>query len=149
LTIGGFVVSDVPMMRRGIILLAVMLTTPSLAMAETMSFGDAAALLAKSCGAEITTNCRGVNFDANRLKECLSRNQDVLTPQCKSSYFGVFDAIQKRIAARVTVANACAREIVKLCGGSTKETSKAVPCVVAAKNAYKGCTNAITDAGYQ
>ena len=133
----------------GSILLLIALTAPQLAAAETTSFADSAALLARSCAAEITANCRGVNFNSDRLKECLSRNQDVLTPQCKSSYFGVFDAIQKRIAARVTVANACAREIVKLCGGSTKETSKAVPCVVAAKNAYKGCTNAITDAGYQ
>ena len=44
-----------------------------------------------------------------------------------------FDAIQKRIAARVTVANACTREIVKLCAGSTKETSKSVPCLVTAR----------------
>jgi len=149
LTIGGFVVSDVPHDAEGY--------HPACRCAHHAVAGGGGdnelwrcrGPAGQSCGTEITTNCRGVNFDANRLKECLSRNQDVLTPQCKSSYFGVFDAIQKRIAARVTVANACAREIVKLCGGSTKETSKAVPCVVAAKNAYKGCTNAITDAGYQ
>src|SRR4051794_5119251 len=137
------------MIRRGFVVLVVALTTPSLALAETTSFADAAALLARSCGTEITTNCRGVNLDSNRLKECLSRNQDVLTPQCKSNYLGVFDAIQKRVAARITVANACAREIIKLCGGSTKETSKAIPCVVAEKRAYKGCTQALVDAGYQ
>jgi hypothetical protein len=114
-----------------------------------MSFGDSAAQLAKNCGAVITANCRGVNLDSNRLKECLTRNQDVMTPECKSSYLSTFDAIQKRIAARVTVANACTREIVKLCNGSTKETSKAVPCVIAAKGVSRNCTQAITDAGYQ
>lgn len=137
------------MIRGGFFLFLVALTAPSLAVAETMSFGDSAAQLAKACGTVITANCRGVNLDSNRLKECLTRNQDVMTPECKSSYLSTFDAIQKRIAARVTVANACAREIVKLCNGSTKETSKAVPCVIAAKGVSRNCTQAINDAGYQ
>ncbi len=137
------------MVRGGVVLFVIALTAPSLAVAETMSFGDAAAQLAQNCGAEITANCRGVNLDTNRLKECLSRNQDVLTPQCKSTYFSTFDAIQKRIAARVTVANACTREIVKLCNGSTKETSKSVPCLVTAKGVSRSCTQAMSDAGYQ
>ncbi|MFB9269115.1 hypothetical protein ACFFWD_39415 [Bradyrhizobium erythrophlei] len=137
------------MVRGGVILFIVALTAPSLAVAETISFADAAAQLAKNCGAVITANCRGVNLDANRLKECLSRNQDVMTPDCKANYLLTFDAIQKRIAARVTVANACTREIVKLCGGSTKETSKSVPCLVAAKGVSRNCTQAMSDAGYQ
>ncbi|UGY16476.1 hypothetical protein HAP48_0002625 [Bradyrhizobium septentrionale] len=114
-----------------------------------MSFGDSAAQLAKACGADITANCRGVNLDATRLKECLSRNRDVISPQCKETYFSTLDTIQKRIAARVTVANACTREIVKVCNGSTKETSKAVPCLVAAKGVSRNCAQAINDAGYQ
>jgi hypothetical protein len=137
------------MVRGGFFLFFVALTAPSLAVAETMSFGDAAAQLAKACGADITANCRGVNLDSNRLKECLSRNRDVISPQCKDSYFSTLDAIQKRIAARVTVANACTREIVKVCGGSTKETSKSVPCLVSAKGVSRNCAQAINDAGYQ
>ena len=89
------------MVRGGSILLIVALTAPSLAAAETISFGDSAAVIAKSCGTDIRANCRGVNFDANRLKECLYRNQDVTSPQCKTDFFQSFDAIQKRIAARV------------------------------------------------
>lgn len=137
------------MIRGRFLLFVIALTAPSFAVAETLSFGDAAAQLAKACGADITANCRGVNLDSNRLKECLSRNRDVISPQCKESYFSTLDAIQKRIAARVTVANACTREIVKVCGGSTKETSKSVPCLVAAKGVSRNCAQAITDAGYQ
>jgi hypothetical protein len=137
------------MIRGGVFLLAALLAAPSWAAAETMSFGDAAAMLAKGCGADITTNCRGVNLDASRLKECLSRNQDVTSAQCKSAYLQALDAIQKRIAARVTVANACTREIVKLCHGSTKETSKSVPCLVTASGVSRNCTQAMTDAGYR
>jgi hypothetical protein len=137
------------MVRGGSILFVVALTAPSLAAAETMSFGDAAAILAKRCGAEITANCRGVNFDANRLKECLYRNQDALSPQCRTDSLRSLDAIQKRVAARTAVANACSREIVKLCAGSTKETSKSVPCLMTTKGVSRNCTQAMDDAGYR
>ena len=142
---------------RTILLLVALLLSPSLAAAQAMrvnaaqnmTYGDAAALLAKSCGAEIEANCRGVNLDTTRLRECLSRNTDALSPQCKQNYLGAIDAIQKRINARVTVANACSREIVKLCNGSTKETSKAVPCLMTAQGVSRNCTQAMVDAGYK
>jgi hypothetical protein len=137
------------MVRGGIFLFAALLAVPPLAAAETMSFGDAVATLARSCGADITANCRGVNLDSSRLKECLSRNQDVTSQQCKGAYFQALEAIQKRIAARVTVANACSREIVKICHGSTKETSKSVPCLMTASGVSRNCTQAMTDAGYR
>jgi hypothetical protein len=137
------------MIRGGIFLLVAILATPLSAAAETMSFGDAAAMLAKNCGAEITANCRGVNFYADRMKECLSRNQDVASPQCKAKYLSTFEAIQKRIAARVTVAQSCRLEIIKLCHGSTKETSKSVPCLMTVQGVGRNCTQAMVDAGYR
>jgi hypothetical protein len=138
-------------MVRGHILLivAVALNVPSLAAAQTMSFGESAGLIASSCSADITANCRGVNLDSNRMKECLTRNQDVLSPQCRSDYLRVFDAIQKRIAARAGVANACTREIVKLCAGSTKETSRSIACLITAPGVSARCQQAIGDAGYR
>lgn len=145
----NFPVSDAAMVRGFITSVVLALVVPSLAAAETMSFGDSIGLLARSCGAEIVANCRGVNPDSSRLKECLSRNRDVLTPQCQNDYLAVFDAIQKRVAARVTVANACRSEIVKVCGGSTKETSKSIPCLTTAPKVSAGCTKAMGDAGYR
>ncbi|HLG79608.1 MAG TPA: hypothetical protein VKY22_01225 [Bradyrhizobium sp.] len=150
------------MVRGGIILTAIVLATAQVATsdaawaqtarigaAEKMTFGDAAALVAQSCGADIEANCRGVNFDANRLRECLSRNTDAIAPQCRTDYLRAFDAIQKRIGARVAVANACAREIVKLCNGSTKETSKSIGCLTTAKGVSRNCIQAMDDAGYR
>lgn len=72
-----------------------------------------------------------------------------MSAQCKATYFKAFEAIQKRIAARVTVANACQREIVKLCSGSTKETSKSIPCLITASGVSTRCQQAISDAGYR
>jgi hypothetical protein len=150
------------MVRGGIILTAALLVTalgatagPAWAQttriggAERMTFGDASALVAQSCGADIDANCRGVNFDANRLRECLSRNTDVISAQCRTDYLRAFDAIQKRILARVGVANVCAREIVKLCNGSTRETSKSIGCLTTAKGVSRNCIQAMDDAGYR
>ena len=50
-----------------------------------------------------------------------------MSPDCKANYLVPFDQIQKRINARATVAQSCRLEIIKLCHGSTKETSKSVP----------------------
>ena len=61
----------------------------------------------------------------------------------------VAEQIQKRINARVTVAGACRLEIIKLCHGSTKETSKSVACLLTAKGVSRNCTQAVTDAGYR
>jgi hypothetical protein len=139
------------MVRGRTILLILALAAPSLARAADpiMSFSESTALLAKSCGAEITANCRGVNLDSNRLKECLSRNQDVASPQCRQNFLIPFDQIQKRINARVMVAQSCRLEIIKLCHGSTKETSKSVPCLMTAKGVSRNCTQATIDAGYR
>lgn len=117
--------------------------------AEKMTFGDAAALVAQSCGADIEANCRGVSFDATRLRECLSRNADVVSAQCRAASLRAFDAIQKRIMARVGVANACAREIVKLCNGSTKETSKSIGCLTTVHGISRNCSQAMDEAGYR
>ena len=137
------------MVRGGVFLIAGLLAAAPVASAETMSFADASALLAKSCAADIDANCRGVSLDAYRMRECLSRNRDALSAQCKADYLRVFDAIQKRIAARTKVANACGREIVRVCGGSAKETSKSIPCLVAAHGLSRNCVQAIDDAGYR
>ena len=142
---------------RTILFILALATTPQLASAQAMrvgaaqnmSFGEATALLAQSCGADIEANCRGVNLDATRLRECLSRNTDVVSSQCKNDYLRVFDAISKRVANRVTVANVCTREIVKLCNGSTKETSKSIPCLTTAKGVSRNCLQAMDDAGYR
>jgi hypothetical protein len=123
--------------------------TSRIGSAEKMTFGDAAALVAQSCGADIEANCRGVSFDANRLRECLSRNTDVISQQCRTDYLRAFDAIQRRISARVGVANACTHEIVKLCNGSTRETSKSIACLTTAKGVSRNCSQAMDDAGYR
>ncbi len=137
------------MIRGQSILLILALAAPSQAAAETMSFGDAAAMLGKSCGKDIDANCRGVNFDSARLKDCLYRNQDTMSAQCKADYIGAFDAIQKRVAARAAVPKNCEREIVKLCKGTLKKAGESLECLLTTQGVSARCNQAIGDAGYR
>jgi hypothetical protein len=121
------------------------------ASAETMRFEDAAAMLGASCAKDIDANCRGVNPDSTRLKDCLTRNQDVLSPQCKNDYGRAFDAIQKRVAARAAVTKLCDRDVTKFCPGVQKgDTAKALDCLLAGPRGVSiNCNKSITEAGYR
>jgi hypothetical protein len=132
------------------ILLILAIATPTLASADTVSFEQAAALLGASCGKDIDTNCRGVNLDPTRLKECLARNQDVVSPLCKVDSAKAFDAIQKRVAARAAVAKTCERDGTKFCAATPKENGKLLGCLLTLTRGLSvACTRAISDAGYR
>src|SRR5437588_4497449 len=105
------------MTRIRLFLFIIAILVPSLAAAQqTMKCEEAAAMLAASCGKDIDDNCRGVNLDATRLKECLGRNQDVVSAMCNAAYPQAFGAIQQRITARTTLVNLCNWELNHLCG---------------------------------
>ena len=123
----------------------------SSASAETVKFEDAAGLLGASCAKDIEANCRGVNLDPSRMKDCLYRNQDVLSPQCKNDYISAFDAIQKRVAARSAVTKLCERDVAKFCPGVQKgDRGKAIDCLLAGPRGVSiNCNKAVSEAGYR
>ena len=90
------------MTRIRLFLFIIAILVPSLAAAQqSMKFEEAAAMLAASCGKDIDDNCRGVNLDATRLRECLGRNQDVVSAKCKADYPQAFGAIQQLPQIRI------------------------------------------------
>jgi len=118
--------------------------------AETIKFEDAAGLLGTSCAKDIDANCRGVNLDPTRMKDCLYRNQDALSPQCKSDYAQAFEAIQKRVAARIAVNKLCERDVTKFCAGMPKGSGQAIDCLLAGPRGVSiNCNKAISEAGYR
>jgi outer membrane protein OmpA-like peptidoglycan-associated protein len=114
-----------------------------------MRFEDAAGTLGTSCAADIDANCRGVNLDSIRLKDCLARNEDSMSAQCKTRYVRDFDAILKRVAARAAIRKLCERELVKLCGGVQKDDGNALGCILTAtRGVSTKCNQAISEAGF-
>jgi hypothetical protein len=132
------------------ILCILLIAAWSSASAETMKFEDAAGILGASCAKEIDANCRGVSLDPTRLKDCLLRNQDSLSAQCRTDYVRAFDAIQKRVAARAAVTKICEHDAVKLCGGPQKQGGQALECILTATRGVSArCNQAIGEAGYR
>ena len=128
----------------------VLLAVWSSASAETMKFEDASAMLGASCAKDIQDNCRGVSLDASRLKDCLARNEDVMSAQCKADYARAFDAIQKRVAARAAVTRMCERDANKYCGSVKGDRGQALDCLLAGPRGMTlNCNKALTEAGYR
>jgi hypothetical protein len=121
------------------------------ATAETMSFENATAILAESCGKDIDANCLGVSLDAPRLKECLYRNQDSVSPQCRADNVKAFDAIQKRVAAHGAVGKLCEREKQKICADTQGKPGETIACLLKAppRGISVGCSKALNEAGYR
>jgi hypothetical protein len=132
-------------------LFIIAILAPSLASAQqSMKFEEAAAMLAASCGKDIDDNCRGVNFDATRLRECLNRNQDVVSAKCKADFPTALGAIQQRITARTSLVKLCNWELKHLCGEVREDPVKGLQCLLdSTKKATPNCNKAISAAGYR
>ena len=118
------------------LLLAVLLAAPALASAQTMSFEDAGAMLGASCGKDIDDNCRGVNLDPTRLKDCLfairtwfrrSARRTTRKSSARSS--------SARRRARASSRSA-QRDAAKLCGGGAEGRDAAMPRVGQARRQH-------------
>ncbi|SDJ33517.1 MULTISPECIES: hypothetical protein [Bradyrhizobium] len=139
------------MNRIRIILLVLAVCAPSLASAQqALKFEEAATLLGGSCGKDIDDNCRGVNFDPTRLKECLYRNQDVVSAKCQADYPRALSAITQRITARSTLMKLCNWEMNHLCSEVRADPAKGLQCLLdSTKKATGNCNKAISAAGYR
>jgi hypothetical protein len=138
------------MTRIRLLFCIIAVSVPSLAAAQTMNFENAAAMLAASCGKDIDDNCRGVNLDATRLRECLNRNQDVVSAKCKADYPQALGAIQQRITARTSLVKLCNWELKHLCGEVREDPVKGLQCLLeTTKKATPNCNKAISAAGYR
>ena len=139
------------MTRIRLFLFIIAIFAPSLAAAQqSMKFEEAGGMLAASCGKDIDDNCRGVNFDATRLRECLNRNQDVVSAKCKADFPTALGAIQQRITARTSLVKLCNWELKHLCGEVREDPVKGLQCLLdSTKRATPNCNKAISAAGYR
>ena len=138
-------------MVRGSFIALVLLMAASPVFGETVNFESSAAKLSESCGKDIDENCYGVSFDAPRLRECLARAQDSVSQQCRTDYVRVFDAIQKRVAARAAVSRTCERDKQKFCVAEAQGgLGEVLTCLSKIPRGVSwGCKQAISEAGYR
>ena len=139
------------MTRFQLLLFIIAILAPSLAAAQqSMKFEEAGAMLAASCGKDIDDNCRGVNLDTNGLKECLFRNSDSISPQCKTDFPRAIGGIEQRVAARVGLMKLCNWEMNHLCADVRQDPAKGLQCLLeSTKKATPNCNKAISAAGFR
>lgn len=131
------------------LLLALAASVPAQAQ-QSMSFEQAAALLAASCGGDIDSVCRGVNLDPTRLKDCLRKNDDTLSPRCKADYLRATTAIEQRVTSRGKLVQLCNWELNRFCKEIRADRIKGLQCLLeSAKKATPNCQKAIDQAGYR
>lgn len=134
----------------GFIRLVILIAFPALASAETMNFEQATTILGASCGKDIDDNCRGVNLDAIRLKECFLRNGDRISSKCQEDYPRAFRAIEQRVSARANLFKLCNWEMNHLCGEVRQDPVKGMQCLLeSTKKSTPNCNKAISAAGYR
>jgi hypothetical protein len=128
--------------------LVFVVTAPSMAASASMNFERAMAILDTSCGTDIDNNCRGINLDPARLKECFRRNS--ISPKCQEDYPRVFSAIEQRVSARATLLKLCNWEMNHLCGQVRQDPIKGLQCLLeSSKKATPNCNEAIDATGYR
>lgn len=129
------------------LLMAGMATTAS---AQTMSYSQAGALLAKSCGPDINRLCPKANLGGGELKACMDAQISKVSAQCKADYAIAVAGIAARDAAQDAIVKLCDRDARQFCAGMVPQDGNLLSCLLeATKVVSKTCNQAITDAGYR
>ena len=138
-------------MKRAILALAfgIFALSGAGAQAQTMSYAQAGALIAKSCGADIEKFCRGLNLGSGRIHGCLMQNQAKLSPACVRDYQAALADIQKRINAQASVFQVCRQDAAQFCKGVKMGDANLLNCLLdSVKVVDATCSGALVDAGW-
>ncbi|WP_247030505.1 cysteine rich repeat-containing protein [Ancylobacter crimeensis] len=120
------------------------------ASAQTMSYAEAGALIAKSCGKAITTYCGKVNIGSGKVLDCLEKNNAKVPPQCFTDLRAAIASIDKRSVARQDAFRLCRADAAQFCGSVQPGDANLLDCLLASRKVVnKACQQALLDAGWQ
>ncbi|MFG1360272.1 hypothetical protein [Xanthobacter pseudotagetidis] len=135
---------------RALALVLAMLLGAGAARAQTVSYAEAAGLLAQHCGADIMTHCRGLNLGNGAIHQCLASKAAQLSPACAANHEGVKQMTEARAAAQAAVFKVCDRDRAEYCPGVEAGDGNIVSCLLKASRVVsQSCTAAIVNAGYR
>jgi len=142
-------------MKRSVVFLAWlvgMIALPSLALAATVSYTDAARQLAGACGADINAQCKGISPGGDRIQSCLRQNAAKVSPACAKAYGLIFEEIAARSAAQAAMPHVCRWDIKRLCSNYRALGGGYLRCLTLSSNTgevTKKCNEAINNAGWR
>lgn len=128
---------------------AALLAMTGVGQTQTVSFADAASMLARDCGADIKRHCKGLNLGNNAIRNCLEGNQAQVSPACTATMAEVTASIERRLAAQASVMKICSGNAKTYCKGVVGE-AHILRCLVKTEKIDSGkCNQAITDSGWR
>ena len=120
------------------------------AQAATVSFADAMSLMARDCGKDVQTYCKGVPLANNGVGQCLMQNQAKVSPVCIQTLAAVRASLAARIAAQDSVLKVCRGDAARRCQGVVTSDAHTLDCLLkAASHVSKKCNATITNAGWR
>lgn len=139
-------------MKRYVIGLAALLLVAMAgsASAQTMSYAQAGALIAKSCGPSIEKFCANVNLGTGEMMPCLQRNRGQVPDSCFADFQLAQSEIAKRLAAQANVFKVCEASTRQFCPGVQPGDAYILNCLIEAQRMVRpACRQALRDAGWQ
>ncbi|MFS8035845.1 hypothetical protein ACI7BZ_02585 [Xanthobacter sp. AM11] len=119
------------------------------ARAQTVSYAEAAGLLAQHCGNDIMQHCRGINLGNGAIAACLAQNAGKLSAACAANHESIRQMTEARAAAQRAVHKVCDRDAAEYCPGLVPGDGNIVSCLLQASKVVSAtCTAAIVNAGY-
>jgi outer membrane protein OmpA-like peptidoglycan-associated protein len=140
------------MVGRSSVIAAVFLFAGQLtqASAQTVGYAEAIDQLGTSCRADIAKFCKNESLGGGRVRQCLLRNQGSVSAPCVGSINALTSLLQKRAAARASVARVCDVDIKRRCSGVEVGDGNLLECFYKTKeNVSAPCRQAVADAGYE
>lgn len=133
----------------GLVLSALLALAAGQARAQTVSYAQAAGLLATHCGTDIMQHCRGVNLGNGAIAACLAQNASKLSPACAANHESIRQMTEARAAAQRAAHQVCDRDRAQFCPGLVPGDGNIVSCLLEASKVVSAtCTGALINAGY-
>ncbi len=119
------------------------------ASAQTMSYAQAGALIAKSCGPSIERFCANFNIGTGEVMKCLTQHQDQVPRQCFDDFAAAQASIAKRVAAQNDSFKICAPSAQEFCSGVQPGDANVLNCLLASTKVVRpACKQVLLDAGW-
>ncbi|MFG1301262.1 cysteine rich repeat-containing protein [Xanthobacter sp. V3C-3] len=133
----------------GLVLAALLALAGGQARAQTVSYAQAAGLLAQHCGDDIMKLCRGLNLGNGAIHDCLATNSGRLSAACAANHASIREMTEARAVAQKQVYQVCNRDAAQFCPGLVPGDGNIVSCLLEASKVVSAtCTAALVNAGY-
>jgi OmpA-OmpF porin, OOP family len=128
--------------------LVVLLVTTALSNAQVVSLGDAVAVWAGACGADVERSCNTINPGNPGFAGCLQQNGSAA---CQSATTAFRSNMEARFAAQARAPEVCRSDIQRLCSNFKEGSARILRCLMRAENFRKAtvpCKETLAAAGW-